>query len=75
MHHETRRPHKLKVECYAAHMTEIIEHLGIFTGCNPNNKFVKEDMNKLLIHSMQNFWGNHKFLQDFILNQFCFKNL
>ena len=56
-------------------MTEINEHLHIFTGSNPNNIIRKTETNEIIMYIIPNIWGKHKSVQGFDFEAVLFKKI
>ena len=69
MHHGTRNSRELKVRHYAARLTKINKYLAVFTGLNLNKTIGETEINKIILHSMPNYWGKKDLLQGFILRR------
>ena len=60
-----RKPCKLKVRRYAAHMIKINEYLDVFLGAKASEKVGDTELNEILLNIIPNFWISQAYVQGF----------
>ena len=69
-----KKPHKLRVRFYAAHPTDINEHLDTFPGLKTSDKICDMEFNEILLNSIPNVWSKPAYVQDFDCETITLKN-